>query len=470
MAPENAESIARNTVVITGFRDDDLWLPFKNFDLPGETSLKSSGLLTALLTVALGSGLWVPVRAGELRAGAAKVSITPTPDEFPYTIGRERSFVGVHDEVFARALVLDNGTTRVAIVVAEVTAVPDAKRIVDEVAQAVGVPASNVIVTASHTHESLAVFIHGTDLLPVQLQEIDHIRAGAVAAARQAVKNLQPARIAFARGEAFVNINNGEQAGLKTWYDAKGPSDKGLGVVRVESTKGEPLALVVNYATHAETLFRSVVKDDGYLVSGDIPGAVSRTLESNAAGAPVVVYMAGAEADQLPLFKSLQPEAGGLPAADEGMAGFALLNVLARRLSGSVLETLGHMPAGVSNVTLKAAANSVTCPGQRIRVDNKTGEITKQEAPAVAIPLAAIRINNIGIAAIGGDVGSDIGQQIRTAAGVPNMMVASQLAGTVGYILSDAAYEHPGHGISGSTLKEGCAGPALSKGIADLLK
>jgi hypothetical protein len=212
------------------------------------------------------------------------------------------------------------------------------------------------------------------------------------------------------------------------------------------------------------------VKDDGYLVSGDIPGAVSKILESNAAGAPVVVYMAGAEADQLPLFKSLQPEAGGMPAADAGYAGFAMLDSMARRLSGSILETIGQMKPGVSDVTLKVASNAVTCPGQRTRMDNKTGAITKTEGPPVAIPVSAIRINDIGIAAVGGDMGSDIGKQIRKGAPVPNMIVASQMAGAVGYILSDAGYAHPGHGLGGSPLKEGCAGPALAKGVASLLK
>jgi neutral ceramidase len=336
--------------------------------------------------------------------------------------------------------------------------------------QGIGVQVpSSAPIAASHTHESLAVFIHGGEPTPIQVEEIEHIRKGAVEAARRAAANLQPARIAFARGEAFVNINNGEEAGLKTWYDAKGPSDKTLGVVRVENAKGEPLALLVNYATHAETMFRSVDKDGGYEVSGDIPGAVSRILEANAAGAPVVLYMAGAEADQLPLFKSLQPEAGGLPAADEGAAGWALLDVMARRLSGSVLETLAGMKPGASDVKLQVASNSVTCPGQHTRVDNQTGQITKQDGPPVIIPLSAIRINDIGIVAVAGDIGSDIGKDIRAGSPVPNMIVTSQMAGAVGYILSDASYAHPGHGLAGSPLKEGCAEQALPQGIATLL-
>ncbi len=229
--------------------------------------MKQRWLLSTLVAVTLGFSWTASAHAGDLRAGAAKVSITPTADEFPYTIGREKSFVGVHDEVYARALVLDNGTTRVAFVSLEVESVPDAKAMLSLVAQAAGVAESNVMLSATHTHESLTVFIHGTTLTPIQQEEIEHIRQGAIAATREAVAHLQPARISFARGEAYVNINNGEEAGLKNWYDAKGPSDKTLDVVRLESMTGAPLALVVDYATHAETMYRSVTKDGGYEVS-----------------------------------------------------------------------------------------------------------------------------------------------------------------------------------------------------------
>ena len=426
-------------------------------------------LLTALLAIVLGLSWLTAANAAELRAGAAKVSITPTADEFPYIIGQEKPFLGVHDEVFARALVLDNGTTRVALVSLEVESVPDAKTNVPQLAQAAGVAESNVLVTATHTHESLTVFIHGTNLTPIQQEEIEHIRKGAITATREAAGHLQPARIAFARGEAFVNINNGEQAGLKNWYDAKGPSDKTLDVVRLESMNGEPLALLVDYGTHAETMYRSVSKGNGYEVSGDIPGAVSRMLEANPAGAPVTLFLAAAEADQLSMLKSLQPAAGKMPEADEGAAGWGIVDELARRLTAAVLDATGDLKPGASNVTLRAMTSSATCPGGRIRVDNKTGQVTATDTAPVTIPLATIRIDDIAIAAVGGDVGSAIGREIRAASPVAHTVVTTMLAGSVGYILPDASYQHPGHGLGGSPIKSGCAEQALPKGIADML-
>lgn len=431
--------------------------------------MRQAWLFSICAFIALGCVAVSPASAAELKAGAAKVSITPTPDEFPYTIGREKSFVGVHDDLYARALVLDSGTTRVAIVSIEAESVPDAKALVSQVAEAAGVPESNVIVTATHTHESLTVFIHGTSLTPIQQEEIEHIRKGTIAAVREAVAHLQPARIAFARGEAYVNINNGEQAGLKNWYDPKGPSDKTLDVVRLESVQGQSLAMLVGYGTHAETMYRSVSKDGGYEVSGDVPGAVSKMLEANPAGAPVTLFLAAAEADQLSMLKSLQPAVGKMPEADEGAAGWGIVDELARRLTSATLDAIDTMKPGESNVTLQANAGSVTCPGGRTRADNKTGQVTVTDTAPVTIPLQTIKIDDIAIAAVAGDLGAQFGREIRQASPVPHTVVATMLAGSVGYILPDASYEHPGHGLGGSPIKSGCAETVLPKGVADLL-
>ena len=409
-------------------------------------------------------GAW----AGQLKAGAGKASITPTTEVFPYVAQGERDFVGVHDDVFARALVLDDGVRRVAIVALEVTAVPDPQQMTTSIAQIVGVPPVNVLVVATHTHEVPLFSYHGGAPSPTQAREIERVRQGALEASREAVSGLQPARISFARGEAWVNTNNGEQAGLKTAFDPKGPSDKTLDVLRVESQTGDPIAILVNYATHAEVMFRSVTKDSGYEVSGDIPGAVSRLLEGKPYGAPVVLYSSGAEGDQLPVFKSLQP-AGQIAAEDEGSEGWALLDVQSRRLASAVAQLTSTMSPGESDVHLDSESSSVTCPGQHLKLDRDTGKANVEERPPVSIPIAAIRINGIALAAIGGDVASDIGTAIRAASPVPHTMIITMLAGSVGYILPDASYAHPGHGLAGSPLKAGCAEHALSEGMAQLL-
>ncbi len=408
-------------------------------------------------------------RAGNLKAGAGRYSITPPASEFPYKPDNEDlSYVGVRHPVYARALVLDDGEQRVVVVLLEVTKVPIPQQLVAAAAKEAGIDESHVIIAATHTHNVLLATYHGGDMPSVIAREIERVRKGTIEAVREAVTNLEPAGISFSRGKAWVNMNNGQRSGLKTRYDPEGPSDKTLDIIRVANLNGEPIALLINYATHAEVMFRSVTKDNGYEVTGDIPGVVSNILEDNAVGAPVVLFSCGAEGDQLSLFTSRQP-AGLLPATDEGSAGWALLNVQAHRLANSVLETLSMTSTGEQHVKLHASSGMVSCPGQKLRINPRTNEVTIEERPPVDIKLTVVRLNDIAIVGVAGDVASEIGTAIRAASPIPNTMLMTMLAGSVGYILSDASYEQPGHGVAGSPLKPGCAENALIEGINALI-
>ena len=435
--------------------------------------LGAAGALAALATAVLPG----PAQAADLRVGAGRASVTPAASDFPYLPSQavslntgpgERSFVGVHDEIYARALVADDGAKRVALVVLEVTAVPAADDIVKAIAQQLGVPTSNVMVAATHTHSVPLFSYAGANPNPREAREIERLKAGALEAVRQAAAQLQTARIAFGRGQGWVNINNGEQSGSKAGYDPLGPSDKTLDVMRFETAAGAPIALFVNYASHAEVMFRSITKADGYEISGDLPGAVSRLLEKLPTAAPVVLFTAAAEADQLTLFKSLQ-SGGPLPPSDEGAAGWALLESQARRLAGSVMDTVAALKPSLAPARVAADAGSATCPGQVLTID-RDGKVTKEAKPPVAIPLSMIRVNDVVLAGVGGDVASDIGRHFRTALPAANTSMVTLAGNSVGYIFTDASYVHPGHGLTKSLLKEGCADRAIVNALVRLIK
>jgi hypothetical protein len=423
--------------------------------------------LVAIATTLL--SLHTIAHAAELRAGVAKVSITPTPDQFPYgSGGNGPALVGVHDDVFVRALILDDGQRRAAIVVAEVEKVPLVAELTKAIAGELAMPEASIMLAATHTHSVPTVWLNEARPTAVQLIELDHIRKGTLQAVRQANAHLQPARIAFGRGKGWININNGEQAGSPEGYDPLGPSDKTLDVIRLTTAAGLPIAMLVNYATHAETMYRSVTKDGGYEVTGDIPGAVSRILEARPDAAPVVLFTSGAEADQLGIFKSLK-YAGRLPAADFGAAGWGLMEAMAQRLSGSVLEVVDRMAPGAAQAKISFATAAATCPGERRSTDRVTQKVTATAAAPVTIPLSLIRINDIVLAGVGGDAASDIGQHFKKASPVTNSTMITMVGESAGYIFTDASYAHPGHGVNGSRLKAGCAENAIVNGLVTLI-
>lgn len=419
------------------------------------------------------AGLALPAMAladpAPLQAGAARVEITPPASEFPYQAKGEKPFVGVHDPVFVRAIVLADGPSRVALLTIDATAVPSPAALVASVAQALDTAPDHVLIAATHTHGVPLTFFHGGEPDAVVQAEIARIRAAAVSAVRIAADHLVPASATHARGVWAGHVNNGESAGLSYPPDPAGPADPALDVVRLADAAGKPIALIFTAPSHAEIMFRSVTRDGGYEVTGDLPGYVARLLEGEAGAAPVVLPFAPAEADQLPLFKSLQPAGAGLPLHDEGAAGWALLDAQGNRLARSVLGVLATMPALAPLAHgLAAAAGTLACPGERHHPDHATGRMVNEPGPEVAIPIAAIRAGDVVLAGIGGDLGTTIGQAIRAALPGGHGVIITQTAGAIGYILPDAAYIHPGHGLMGSPLAAGCAPSGLPAALTRL--
>src|SRR5580704_3702660 len=82
---------------------------------------------------------------GPLRAGAARVDISPTKDMFPL-----RGFADVHDPLYARALVLDNGSSKVALISVDAASLPNDGSIVKAITTELGIPASHLTLDATH--------------------------------------------------------------------------------------------------------------------------------------------------------------------------------------------------------------------------------------------------------------------------------------------------------------------------------
>jgi len=109
-----------------------------------------------------------PSPAGSLRAGAARVDITPAADAALPMAGfasRAQGFKGIHDHVYVRAIVIDDGTTQGALVAWESLFVPNAvweetsKRIASET----GITAEHVLLSAVHDHGAPSLVIGAGD-------------------------------------------------------------------------------------------------------------------------------------------------------------------------------------------------------------------------------------------------------------------------------------------------------------------
>ena len=92
-----------------------------------------------------------------LAAGAARVDITP-PEGSKVRMsgygGRKEPFKGVHDRLYYRAIVLERGDQRAAIVVGDVSAIPTSfwEKTAKKIEEAAGIPRDNILLCATHTH------------------------------------------------------------------------------------------------------------------------------------------------------------------------------------------------------------------------------------------------------------------------------------------------------------------------------
>ena len=237
------------------------------------TALSAILLALTLLGGVLSAGRAVAQEAPSLQAGAAKVDITP--GTLP------PGSRGVLDPLYARAIVLDNGRAKAALVTVDAGAIPTEmwRRLSDRAERELRIGEGNFLITATHTHS--APFVRDDDYEERVFQAV-----------REAAAQLRPARMAFGTGTSWINVNRNliDPVNRRWWegpnYD--GTSDKTVGVVRFETPAGEPIGVYYNYAVHP------VITGTLDMVSADIPGAASNYIEASLGGGAVAVWSSGA--------------------------------------------------------------------------------------------------------------------------------------------------------------------------------
>src|SRR5512140_1280442 len=95
-----------------------------------------------------------PCLAGELRLGTSAVKITPPLGIQLAGYYHPRGSQGVLDDLYAKAAVLDDGQTQVALVVCDLISLPRQIVVASRklVQQKTGIPGDRLMISATHTH------------------------------------------------------------------------------------------------------------------------------------------------------------------------------------------------------------------------------------------------------------------------------------------------------------------------------
>ncbi|MEW6305887.1 MAG: neutral/alkaline non-lysosomal ceramidase N-terminal domain-containing protein [Verrucomicrobiota bacterium] len=212
----------------------------------------------------------------QFRAGAATSNITPPIggnivggfNPFPST--------HVHDDLHARCLVMDNGETRLALVVCDLLGADrvvydEARRLVHE---ETGLPKANLLMSSTHTHSAVSALGANRFAYKQELDDYQKFVARRIAdGVRRAINNLAPARVGWAVGHNANQVFNrrwfmkpgavptnplGGQdevkmnppRGSKDLVKPAGPVDPEIVMLAVQSPEGRPIALFANYSLH----------------------------------------------------------------------------------------------------------------------------------------------------------------------------------------------------------------------------
>ena len=218
-----------------------------------------------------------------LRAGAAKATITPPCG---YTMGawglRQGRSTGVHRDLFARALYLDDGSKQAAILSLDIAGMaPEAVKLIRaRVERLTGLSPEALLISSTHNHTTPNFITEIPPELGVYTSVFAETSTGAV---YQAMHAQEPARVGFGSGNLPGWTCNRQYPREKV--------DTGVGVMRVDAADGWPIARVVNFACHG-------VCDGGQYLdwSGDMPGEMSAAVEEWTPGA-VGIFLQGAAGD-----------------------------------------------------------------------------------------------------------------------------------------------------------------------------
>jgi neutral ceramidase len=419
----------------------------------------------------------------QLQVGAAKVDLTPAADALP------PNYLGINDPVYARAIVLDNGTTRAALVSLDAGGIPTElwREVAARVERELDIPVTQLLLGATHTHS-------------VPRQSSPDYADKVVQSVREAAERLQPARMAWGTGVSYININRTMVDPVTgRWREGPnyaGPSDKTVAVLAFDTLAGEPIAVYYNYAVHA------VISGQLDQVSGDIPGASSRYLEQALGNEAVALWSLGAAGDQNPIFfqqtydlrririedyasrgedisNTMLPGGTGLDRNNPEVARLMEEQRQIQRSMGQMLaeEVLHVRRAGLERplqqVPIHGSQSVLYCPGRRRLDSGREGTPgTYEDGDEVQFQLGLLRLGDVQLGTVNAEIFNPIALRLKAEAPWKRTMLVTLANGTAnsGYVPHDAAFGYHTFEVLSSRLQPGCAEAGIVNGLLDLME
>lgn len=228
----------------------------------------------------------INIHSQQLKAGAAKRIITPDPlIAVSGGVGTPKPATEKKGELYVRAMVLEKGTEKIAIVNIDNLGWPaalgnKARKLIRDI------PFNNILIGATHTHSAPDAYAFPDEKghSAADLEYLDWCATQIADAVNEASTNLEPAKLKIAVGEAKGKIAYN--------YYAPDLYDPRCGIIQALGTKGKnrdlPIVTLINYAIHPE-----VIGNDQGILSPDLVGPLYDRIEAKTSG--MALFMNGAQ-------------------------------------------------------------------------------------------------------------------------------------------------------------------------------
>jgi neutral ceramidase len=423
----------------------------------------------------------VALRAQDLRAGYAKVDVTPTGPVMMggYDLrGAPSDGIWGNDRLYARALVFEVSRVRVAFVEADVIEIQGHDLFRRRISEATGIPVANILLGDAHNHAAPSPNAEAKTEWDRRFGE------GLVKTVQQAVANLQPVRIAAGTGRSRIAMNrrqvksadtdspltfdenNSSQSFGKHKTDhpvlihefggvvrlganPMGPIDDAVQIVRLDTAAGQPLAVMIHYACHGTSLGGRNSE-----ISGEWMGRMQEYVERQFPGLGAI-YLQGAAGDINPRI------VGGLDGnADNIETTWALGEEIGREVV-RVYHQLSPEPLPRPSIQIETA---------EILLPRRYGELFQDfTAIAVKVPTTIVRIGDLMWTTFPGEMFSNIGKQVKAVSPATDAYVMGYTNGYIGYFPEQRAYAEGGYEVAVTHLDPASERIYL-RAVAELMK
>jgi hypothetical protein len=383
-----------------------------------------------------------------IKLGTSEINITPQTDIRMAGYGaRKGSSIGVHDDLYASALLFSDQVNTVLIITVDVIGL-DAQFIGETkklISSKIGVPAENIMISALHNHGGPATQLIEGEVSGAVNEYIKFLKERLTLLAVEASKKEVPVRRGIGKGFSNMNINRRAifaDGSIGLGRNPDGPADHEVAVVKFEDMNNNALAFLINWPCHA-----TANGSENNLITGDWPAAVARYLKKAAGKEIVVAITAGASANINPIygpgtsFKEI--EAVGFDVGTEAWKTLAQIS------------TFPVKSIQAKNATLKF-------PG-KMRTNNYLPQTSYSSGPEVELRLTALKIGDLVLCGISGELFTEIGLEIKKQSPYSNTLIVTHCNGSNGYICTDKSFSDGGYETGASWLMPGVEKPLTEK-------